>query len=377
MDVQNLIDIRHKLHKQPEISGQEKHTAEYIASLLKQCHPTQLYQHLAGNGILAVFDSGKPGPTVVFRSELDALPIQEHSTHPYMSRFDGVSHLCGHDGHMTILIGLASFISKSKKQLKGKAALLFQPAEETAQGAKQIVATHEFQNLQPSHIFGLHNLPGYPVGSILVKNGVFAWASIGVKLFFRGESSHAGHPEKGNSPLPAITDLIHQLQHLVDEDKAGEELVTIIHVKLGEEAFGTNPGGGVVMATLRAKTDDQLQILIEKVESIPSKLQQKYHLFIDMKWVEHFPALHNTNHCVELVKQAAQEKNLELVEIDEAFRWTEDFSYYTKETPAGYCGLGSGQNHPPLHASTYDFPDEIIEQGIALFTGVVEQLLYE
>jgi amidohydrolase len=377
MDVNDLQDIRHRLHQYPELSGCEQNTSKEIVTLLKQLHPTQIHQNIGGTGILAIFDSEKPGPTVVFRAELDALPVQETTSVSYASKSQGVGHLCGHDGHMVILLGLAHFISKHMQKMKGKAAVLFQPAEETAQGAKKIMDSSEFHSLQPTHIFALHNLPGFQLGQVIVKKDVFAWASIGVKLFFHGHSSHAGYPEEGLSPLPAMIECMRKLEILTQSGDPIQELVTIIHTQLGEEAFGTTPGEGIVMATLRACSDDRLDVLKSKIQPVLTDLEKTFAIKTDVEWVEYFPVVTNHASCVDIIRQSAVKNHLLLQEITTAFRWTEDFSFYTKQIPGCFCGLGSGIDQPPLHAPTYDFPDDLIDKGIALFSGVVEQLLYE
>ena len=176
-----LQKIRHHLHQCPEIAGQEKETSRFIIDYLQGTKPDQLLTSLGGYGVAAVYDSKKPGPCIVLRAELDALPIQEHNTLPYKSQTSQVSHACGHDGHMTILLGVAQQLSELASKITGKVVLLFQPAEETAQGAKEVVEDTHFTALEPTMVYALHNLPGYPLGEVIIKDDVYAMASIGVK----------------------------------------------------------------------------------------------------------------------------------------------------------------------------------------------------
>lgn len=378
MDSSDLQKIRHHLHSIAELSGSERSTADFIISTMKQFHPTTIITKLAGQGVVVVFDSAKPGPSVVFRAELDGLPLQENTGKVYSSKKPNISHLCGHDGHMTILIGLADFISRNLTKMKGKAMLLFQPAEETAQGAKDIIKDTRFLGLQPTHCFALHNLPGYEQATVIVKKDVFTWASIGVKIFLHGKSSHAGHPEEGNSPLPAMIHLVQLLEQVVLTNKEPKkDLITIIHMCLGDISFGTTPGDGVVMATLRACSDEHLETVKSSVESVVSEITKQYQIKITFEWVEYFPSITNNDACVDIVLKAARKKNLSVINLQHPFRWTEDFSFYCRVIPSCYCGIGSGKGHPPLHAATYDFADEIIGKGITLFSGVIEHLLYE
>jgi amidohydrolase len=192
MDTESLSKTRRTLHSIAELSEHEKKTSEFILSYLKRCNPTTILENVGGHGILCVFDSKQDGPNIVFRAELDALPIQEHTKKSYMSFHPGVSHSCGHDGHMSILLGLAQYLSKKPDDIRGKIILLFQPAEETAVGAKKVMDDDRFHALRPTHVFGLHNIPLFPLGSILVTHDVFASASEGLIIRIHGISRHAG-----------------------------------------------------------------------------------------------------------------------------------------------------------------------------------------
>ncbi|MBK7291613.1 MAG: M20/M25/M40 family metallo-hydrolase [Chitinophagaceae bacterium] len=167
-----LIQLRHWLHAYPELSGVETKTAEHVAAFIGKLHPDKIVTNIGGNGVLVLFDSNKPGKTILFRSELDALPIQEINKFAYRSVTDGISHKCGHDGHTTILCGLAEKLS-AEKPLTGKVYLLFQPAEETGEGAKLVVEDSQF-DIKPDYIFAFHNLPGYTKGTICCKEDLFS-----------------------------------------------------------------------------------------------------------------------------------------------------------------------------------------------------------
>jgi amidohydrolase len=348
-----------------------------IKKYLKSCKPDNIITDLGGYGILAVFDTGRPGLSILIRAELDALPIDELKDSKYSSKNLGVSHSCGHDGHMSILLGVAEEIKHEKSNLCGKVYLLFQPAEETAQGAKKILDEPYFKSLDIDYVFGLHNIPSFEKGKIILRKNVFAVASKGLIIKLKGKTSHAGQPETGNNPVLAITSIIHGLLDISKEFESQEDtsFITIIHVNLGEIAFGTSPGNGIVMATFRSTDDEKMNLMTEKSLSLIKNIANKNFLKYEIEWVEIFPILINDNSCVDLIEKVARKKCFEVVFVDKPFSWTEDFSYYTQKIKGSFFGLGSGINHPQLHNPDYDFPDDIISIGVELFIEIVKELL--
>ncbi|MEA2104835.1 MAG: amidohydrolase [Candidatus Cloacimonadota bacterium] len=366
-----LIDIRKKLHKNPELSGKEKNTSEYIIEILKKLSPDEIITEIGGFGTAAIFDSGQHGATIMFRAELDALPIIESNNFSYKSGNTGISHKCGHDGHMTILIGLAERIKR--ENFKGKIILLFQPAEETAKGAKRIVEDTKFKFLKPDYIFALHNLPGFTKGTIILRKGIFTSTSIGMIIKLKGETSHAGHPENGNNPALAMTKIINELDNL-SKNIQDSAMITIIYAKLGEIAFGTSAGKAVIMATFRSNTKNTLKIMQNKAISLVKEKAEKQNLDYEIEWVEYFPEIVNDDECVDIVKKSAKNIRNKIKFIEQPFTWTEDFSYFTQKIKGAFFGLGSGKNHPQLHNSDYDFPDEIISDGINIFVEIIKEI---
>ena len=159
-----LVMLRRELHQAPEVSGEEALTAARIMEFVERLNPDRLVSGLGGHGVAAVFDSGQPGPSVLFRCELDGLPIKEISAVDWRSRTDGKGHLCGHDGHMAIVCGLGMALA-ARRPARGRVIVLFQPAEETGAGAAAVIADPDFSSLRPDFAFALHNLPGLPLGT--------------------------------------------------------------------------------------------------------------------------------------------------------------------------------------------------------------------
>ncbi len=370
-EIAELIRLRRFLHANPEVSEDEANTANIIAGELEKIEPDEIIRNIGGYGVAAVFEGGEPGKTVAFRAELDALPIPEANDFEYKSKKLGVGHKCGHDGHMTILVGLARRIVKAKP-FPGRLVLMFQPAEETAQGAKQVVKDGKFVNLNIDRIFGLHNLPGFPLGSIIARKGAFASASKGFAARLNGLTSHAGHPENGRSPVLSMTSLIHSIMALphtqTNFNKANS--VTIIHARLGEIAFGTAPGEAEVMATLRSNSDDDLNKMGEEAERLTKGIAESFNLKYHYDWREVFPVTASSDAEYNIALKAANNLNREIIHPEHPFPWSEDFGYFTQKIDGAFFGLGSGEGHPQLHNDNYDFPDELIEKGIDIFEEI-------
>ncbi len=375
-DLRQIIAFRHLLHQHPELSGKEIETAKRIKEYLARFNPDQIYEGLGGAGLAAVYKGNAKGPTVLLRADMDALPIDETNDFDYKSKNKGVAHKCGHDGHSAILSGVALALHQ-QRPARGRVVLLFQPAEETGQGARRVIDDPQFAELQPDYAFALHNLPGFAAGSVVVRDNHFAAASKGMIIRLTGKTSHAANPEHGISPAMAVADIIKGLTKLSMEKDGFQDfkLVTVIHTRLGEIAFGTTPGYAEVMATLRSFRNDDMQRLTNKAVDIAEKAADQYRLHEKIEWREEFPATVNHPECVELIRQTATGNNLKIVEPETPFRWSEDFGYFTSKYNGAMFGIGSGVKHPDLHHPDYDFPDKIIPQAIAMFEGIIRNIL--
>lgn len=376
LNLEEIIRLRKELHRNPELAGNEKDTSERIKNFISRFNPDEIISGISGNGIAFIFNGKKKGKTILFRSELDALPISEQNNLEYKSLEDNVAHKCGHDGHMAILSGLASLFEDNKPE-KGKAVILFQPAEETGEGAKAVLEDKKFNTVNPDYVFALHNLPGFPVNSIIIKPGIFAAASKGMIVRLFGKTSHASEPEHGISPVPAVASLMQELPLLADNipNKKDFSLVTIIHVRVGNIAFGTTPGEGEMMATLRAFENDDMDSLTYRCESLIKEEAKKYGLKYSLEWTEEFPSSINSHECVEIVKRCSEKLNLNIIEIEQPFKWSEDFGHFLNNHNGALFGMGAGKELPDLHNPDYDFPDKIIKSSIELFYSITKEIM--
>ncbi len=370
----SLETLRQWLHANPEISGDEKNTALYIQDFLKPLGADKIITNLGGHGILVLFDSGKQGPSIMFRSEIDALPIEEVNTFSYHSKFKNISHKCGHDGHAAILCGLAKKLSEHKI-LNGKIYLLFQPAEETGEGAEAVMKDPQF-NIHPDFVFALHNLPGFKKGSILLKEGSFSAAVSSIIIRLNGRRTHAAQPENGLNPSMTISEILNVANSLNNTDVSSEDfgLITPIYITMGTPAYGTAAGYGELHFTLRSWNNEKLKKLEDSLINSYRTISKKYKLESEHEFLQKFYANNNDKQSVDIVKDVAKKLYYETIENKYPFKWGEDFGFFTSTFNGCMFGIGAGENYPALHNADYDFPDELIDQGISIFYGIAEKI---
>ncbi|MBY5975551.1 amidohydrolase [Phaeobacter italicus] len=371
-----LTGLRHALHQIPEVSGAEAKTAAYITTYLRAYAPDRLLTGLGGHGVAAVYDGAADGPTVMIRCELDGLPIEELSDQPYRSTHAGRGHLCGHDGHMTMVAALAEDLA-AKRPARGRVVLMFQPAEETGKGAPAVVADPAFGEIAPDYAFSLHNLPGLAVGQIALCSGPANCASRGMRIRLSGRTSHAAAPQDGLSPAGAMAQLLPGLVALGGGTDFGADyaLVTLTHARLGEATFGIAPGEGEVWATLRTVNDTRMAQLIEEATALVGKVCAEQGLGHEISFDDVFEACTNNPEAVAVLQKACERVGLGVAMQDRPQRWSEDFGQFGKGAKAAMFWLGSGEDQPQLHNPDYDFPDAAIPVGAGLFRAVVSELL--
>ena len=380
----DILSFRRHLHAIPELSEKESETARCIADRLERCSPTAIMENLGhmGTGVCAVFDSGTPGSTLLLRCELDALPIEEANEFEHRSTRPGVSHKCGHDGHMATLVAVAHDLHAEPIR-RGRVYLLFQPAEETGTGAKAVIDDERFRALAPpDYVYAFHNVPRYPLGQVLVREGVFAQGSVGFIARLTGRTSHSSYPEHGLNPANAVTEIISAVNnfgHTLRAEVSAPVLGTINYAELGNADSGSNfgiaPGTAVVHGVLRAEASEDLSYLREKLAGLVTAVADRDGLEKALTWHEAFAPTVSRPECSSIVADAAVETGLDVVNLEEPFRWSEDFGYFTEAFAGAFFGIGSGSAQPQLHDNRFDYPDELIGIGARLYRAIIDRHL--
>ncbi|MFK4487520.1 amidohydrolase [Bradyrhizobium sp. USDA 336] len=375
-DPNELVAWRRHLHAVPELSGQEAKTAEAVRARLQAAGADRIVSGLGGHGVLGIYDGRESGPTIMLRAELDALPIQEKSELKHRSPVAGSAHLCGHDGHMAILAAVAQNLSQQRPS-RGRVALLFQPAEEDGSGAAAVLADAKFEQVRPDFVFALHNLPGLGLGQVSLAEGLVNCASQGMQIRLSGRTTHASNPELGISPKDALARLLLEIPALghgteLDDDFS---MLTVTHARLGEPAFGIAPGFGELWATLRTCTDVMMERLRLEAEDLVRRVTAGEGLSTEIAYRDVF------NHCANHVDAVAHLRNaLDAEGVRHSaeglpLRGSEDFGRFGFRSRSAMFFLGAGKEHPGLHESNYDFPDQLIEIGARIFIRTIRNLL--
>lgn len=362
MDIRDLFS---NLHENPEFSGKEKKTTAILKKYLEE--NTNLILKDIGPFFYALHDEGAD-TTIAIRADIDA--IHRSNGNAY--------HGCGHDGHATMAAEAARLISE--KKIGKNVIFLFQPAEENGEGAKTCFPLFEHENIDL--ILGLHNIPGYTLGEVLLTKETFADASLGLTLTLNGSQSHAGCPEEGTNPGFAISDLVCKLS-AIEKYPIYEKpvLSTLICVDVGEPNFGINAGSGELCLTLRARTTKDLatftNTVIDEMKKSIEKCyspEQREHITLETTIQDEFPATENNPKEAEYLYETLLQKGYSVRFLDKPMRWSEDFGNYRSRCKSFFFGLGSGKECPGLHTEEYTFPSELLEIGAKTWVDIIESI---
>ena len=359
MDINTLIkeekEIRKILHEVPEKSLCEMKTRRIIRSYLNYLENIQIVDK--GEWFYAFYKGKDSKKKIAFRADYDAVEGKDKK----------VGHYCGHDGHCASLLAFAKYINETKPD--NDIYFIFQPAEEIGKGAlmcRDMVVEEEIDE-----IYGFHNIPKFKKGNILIRKGVFACASGGLKINIYGAPSHAAYPEAGKNPALIIAKAIEYCESLSSYDKDDLAFVTVIGVDLGSDAYGVSASTGSLKLTFRAQRQEHFDSLFEQIISFVSGLCAKGGMSFDYERIETFASTKNNSGCVDRIVEVCKEKNLTIEEVEEPFRWSEDFGYYLSVCKGAFFGVGDGEDYAQLHTESFEYPDEISAYALKVFMGLI------
>lgn len=362
------LALRHELHMYPELSMEEAGTIGRIKGFLEE--NTKLELHDEGSYFYAVYRAQKAlRAPVAFRADIDALPIMDGIEASYRSRTPGVGHKCGHDGHTATLALLA--METEARGADRDVYFLFQPGEETGFGAKECVPMIEKNDIH--EIYAWHNMPFVPRGEVSLRVGAMQCASTGMILSFRGKTSHASHPEDGINPAFAIAETVLALKGLTGDSRfTGMTMTTVIEVKVGEHAFGTNAGAGELLLTVRAEKEAELQMLTSAICDYARARADEHGLGINVSYEDTFPETANTKDAAGKVVRASERAGVVCRELPEAERASEDFGHLIKAAGNGAIFFIGSEGCTPLHTVGFDFPDELMPEAVKIMLEIMK-----
>jgi hippurate hydrolase len=373
-----LTQIRHQLHRNPELSFKEAATAELVAGHLAEWG-YGVTRDVGGHGVVGTLSRGEGTRSVGLRADMDALPIVEATSVAHASRNAGVMHACGHDGHTTMLLGAARHLA-AHGSFSGTVHLVFQPAEEAGRdsGAQRMIADGLFERFPCDAIFGLHNHPGVPAGTFCFGSGPFMSASDTVHITIHGRGGHAARPHLAVDPVLIAGSLVVALQSVVSRniDPTQTAVVTVGSLHAGN-APNVIPESATLGLSVRSFNEAVRTRLRERITELATLHAQGYGGRAEVEYEIGYPVLVNSLAETAFARDVAEA----LVGAEQVIApfgpvtGSEDFAYYLQQRPGCFLRLGNGENSPMLHSAAYDFDDANLTVGAAYWCALVERFL--
>jgi hippurate hydrolase len=372
----DAIAFRRDLHAHPELAFAEHRTAARVGDVLSAAG-LAVESGIAGTGIVASLTSGSSGRRIALRADMDALPITEATGLPYQSTKTGVFHGCGHDGHVTMLLGAALRL-RDTRCFDGTVSFIFQPAEEGRAGARAMIADGLLRRIGDTRVFALHNWPQLPVGTLATKAGPIMAAADRFDITLKGRGGHAAEPHLATDVVLAAAETAVALSTLVSRriDPAQMAVLSVTRIE-GGTSHNVLPGTASLTGTARSFDASVRDRIEAELRRIVSGLAAAAGVEAEIDYVRYYPATINDADAATAALAAAESAGLTAMRAERPSFAAEDFAFILAERQGAYAWLGQkrGDDDPPLHHPAYDFNDAIIPHGVAWFTKLVEQEL--
>lgn len=374
---EQLVATRHYLHAHPELSFEEADTARFVAEKLEGWG-YEVARNVGGHGVVARLKAGTGTKSIAIRADMDALPIAEETGLAYASRTLGKMHACGHDGHTTMLLGAAEYLARTRR-FDGTVNLIFQPAEEAGvgSGAQAMIADGLFERFPCDAIFGLHNHPGAPAGSWLMRSGPLMAAADTVKITITGKGGHASRPHLTVDPVVVACNLVVALQSIVSRnvDPTQTAVITVGSIHAGE-ASNVIPNTATLLLSVRSFEPGIREILEARIRKLAASTADGYGASCDVDYLHGYPVVVNSEKETEFARGVAEELvGTDNVSTCHLIPGSEDFAYFLEHKPGSFLRLGNGIDSEILHSSKFDFADENLTVGAALWSRLTESFL--
>jgi amidohydrolase len=374
-----LVEVRRDLHRNPELGFRETRTGRIIAHHLRDLG-IEVRGEVGQTGIVGLLEGGRPGPTVMWRADMDALPIQEESRHDYASEVDGAMHACGHDGHVAIALGLAELLASKRRSLAGTVKLVFQPAEEGGGGAQAMIRDGVLRQPDVDVALGLHIDNDLDTGTASVSPGLVMAAGSDFTVQLSGRGGHAAAPHLTSDPVVAASFLVTAIHTVVSRqvDPLAPAVITVGAVDAGT-AENVIPGEASLRGTIRCFEEETMAEVVGRVRHLSEGVAKAFGVSCEFHVEEGYPATRNDEKITEGVRAVLVEKLGEKALEPMRLLGSEDMAYYLREVPGCYFFLGSRNVEKgcdaPHHAPRFDFDEDVLPLGVQLAHDVVAQLL--
>jgi amidohydrolase len=372
----DLTAIRRDLHSHPELGLEVPRTAGIVAKLLESWG-IEAHRGVGGHGVVGVLRRGNGQGSIGLRADMDALPIEEATGVAYSSRKPGVMHACGHDGHTAMLLGTARYLAETR-DFTGTVNFIFQPGEEGAGGALAMLADGLFTRFPCDQIYGMHNRPGSPIGQFSITPGPAMAGGAFFDITITGKGAHGARPEASIDPVYAACQIGTALQSVVARNIPPFEMavVSVTQIHAGD-AYNVIPQTAVMRGTARAMTRATLDKIEVALRRVVSGVALALGAQVDVDYRLIFAPLINQADRMQIIADAAADvvgdANVDRMKAPAS--GSEDFSFMMEQVPGAYINLGNGVNSATIHNPLYNFDDEAIPYGAAMFARVVEREL--
>lgn len=385
--VEEMIRIRRQIHAHPELCFEESLTATLIVEKL-QSWGIEVHQGLAGTGVVGVLRHGHGSKSIGLRADMDALPLQEANTFEHRSTFQGKMHACGHDGHVSMLLGAAKYLASNRNLLNGTVNFIFQPAEESGAGADKMIQEGLFQQFPCDAVFALHNWPGLTVGQFATCPGPIMASCNEFKIMIKGLGGHAALPHTTADPVFTAAQILNGMQAVITRNKRPIDtaVLSVTQFHAGDVS-NIIPDSAWIAGTVRTFNREVLSFIEERMRMIASSTAAAHNCTVDFQFVRQSPATVNdpaqTAFAASVMRQVVGHENVN--ENVEPTMGAEDFSYMLEKLPGCYAfiGNGNGDEREPghgsgpcvLHNSSYDFNDNLLPLGATYWVQLVQAFL--
>ncbi|MFL5207991.1 MAG: M20 aminoacylase family protein [Microvirga sp.] len=367
------IAWRRHLHANPELSFEEHETSAFIEQTLRSFGGLEI-ERPAGTSVVARLQGVRPGKVVVLRGDIDALPIQEENVIPHVSTRPGVMHACGHDGHTAMLLGAAKYLTETRN-FDGTAIMIFQPAEEGGGGGDVMVKDGLMERFGVQEVYGLHNMPGIPVGKFAIRPGPLMAAADRFDIVIEGKGGHAARPHECVDTLLVACQVVNALQSIAarNVDPLESVVVSVCALAAGE-AYNVIPQTARLKGTTRTLTEAVRDLAETRIRAITEATCAAYGAKASVDYRRGYPVTVNHPEQTDFIAKVAAEVGAGERAVDTTIvplMGSEDFSYMLESRPGAYIFMGNGDT-ASVHHPKYNFNDEAIPYGVSLWAKVIE-----
>ncbi|MFS0724144.1 amidohydrolase [Paenibacillus sp. 1P07SE] len=368
---ERLVSMRRELHRHPELSGEEHETTARIRTWLTATG-IPLRELNLPTGVLAEIQGNQPGPTILLRADIDALPVREETGLPFASEIPGRMHACGHDFHTSSMIGAAALLQQQADQLHGNVRILFQPAEETASGARTVIDAGALEGV--AAVFGMHNKPELPVGTVGLKTGPLMASVDRFIIRIKGIGGHAGIPEATIDPVVVSSAIVSALQTLVSRNTSPHHaaVVSVCRLQVGS-SWNVIPESGEMEGTVRTFQREARANLPEQMRRVVENVAAGFGAEAELEWIGMLPAVDNDAAAIALAGEVARSQQLQVVEAVPTMGG-EDFALYQELVPGAFLWMGTGGTEQ-WHHPKFTLNEEALAISAALFAGIAVEAL--